>query len=93
MLRGDHPVAAAGEKYDLGWLHELGLPYIQYQSSDPKKPHYFVDNANEGGAYLQVIHDYYDCLPEVLVSLVAELPGTQGYTSLTTSYKSLKGMQ
>ena len=57
--------AAAGEVYDLTWLKDLKLPYLQYQSADPLRAHYFVDNANEAGAYLRFIHDYYNCLPEV----------------------------
>ena len=54
----------AGTRHDPTWLDALGLDYIQYQEESPRKPHYFKNLANEGSAYMQFIHDYYDCLPK-----------------------------
>ena len=57
-------LAVAGTRHDPSWLDDVGLKYIQYQSESPHEPHYFRNLANEGSAYLQFIHDYYDCLPK-----------------------------
>lgn len=66
--------AVAGEWHDITWLKELEveleLPYIQYQTRDPLEPHYYVNNANEAGAYLRFIHEYYDCLPAVCIEQI-----------------------
>ena len=57
-------LAVAGTRHDPTWLDEVGLKYIRYQSESPLEPHYFRNLANEGSAYMQFIHDYYDCLPK-----------------------------
>lgn len=63
-------LAVAGTKHDSTWLKSLekeplGLDYIVYQNDDPEKPHYFEPYANEAGAYLLFIEQFYNCLPQV----------------------------
>lgn len=56
---------AALSRHEVSWLDAIGIPYIAYQHRDPYQPLYYPNRANEAGAYLQFILDFYHCLPKV----------------------------
>ena len=49
----------------MSWLEYIGIPFIAYQHRDPYQPLYYPNRANEAGAYLQFLLDFYNCLPKV----------------------------
>ena len=59
--------AAASARTNVSWMSGLGkkMQTFTYQSHKPQAPHLYSEGAQEAGAYLQFIIDYYDCLPEV----------------------------
>ena len=64
-------LAVAGTRHDSSWLRSLArksldLQYLLYQHESPEQPHYYESYANEAGAYLRFIHQYYHCLPRVI---------------------------
>ncbi|KAL0029693.1 hypothetical protein WJX79_002730 [Trebouxia sp. C0005] len=65
-------VAAAAADSDTAWMsREIPVPFLTYYQADTHSgsaaapSHTFVPGANEAGAYLTFIAEYYDCLPEV----------------------------
>ena len=41
--------AAASSRHDPGWLARVGMAHFVYQHKDPRKPFYYLNNANEAG--------------------------------------------
>ena len=58
-------LAAAVSRHEVSWLEDMGIPFMAYQHRDPFQPLYYVNRANEAGAYLQFMLDFYHCLPKV----------------------------
>lgn len=52
------------------WLNELvSVPYMVYHAGDTSKSHNHPSHANEAMGYLWFLAEYYDCLPNVSLSL------------------------
>ena len=65
----------------MSWLEYIGVPFIAYQHRDPYQPLYYPNRANEAGAYLQFLLDFYNCLPKVHARTgdgVQEMPSVTG---------------
>ena len=67
--------AVAGTKHSAEWTKDLGkdVEGIVYQQENESRDHYYGNNGNEVGAYLQFILDYYHCLPNVSLSSTTQM--------------------